>query len=264
MPLPEPPIASIGNRHPFLFAFRSARFRFRLCTVSHVELPAEKGSTFHGALGHLSQRQAPLSYRFLYEPTSTETAPASHRSETYRAPSRSCHPSLSSCSGSWSVRSAWASFYHRDATLDSETKRGLVDRARAIEITGHDLYWDDWSRYSGRQHTWMKFGGLLGEITYRGDLTPFLPWLALGEWMHIGGKTSFGLGRYTIELPGQGIGRAPPSPGPSRGTRMMSIHRKIVGDEHGNPQDVIIPCDEFQGIAEILGLGAPPAPIGLL
>jgi hypothetical protein len=50
----------------------------------------------------------------------------------------------------------------------------------------------------------MKFGGLLGEITYRGDLTPFLPWLALGEWMHISGKTSFGLGRYTIEPPRRG------------------------------------------------------------
>ena len=35
---------------------------------------------------------------------------------------------------------------------------------------------------------------------------------------------------------------------------MMSIHRKIVVDEHGNPQEVIIPWDEFQGIAEILGL----------
>ena len=58
MPLPEPPIASIGNRHPFLVAFRSARFRFRLRTVSHVELPAEKGSTFHGTLGHVLKRQA--------------------------------------------------------------------------------------------------------------------------------------------------------------------------------------------------------------
>lgn len=35
---------------------------------------------------------------------------------------------------------------------------------------------------------------------------------------------------------------------------MMNIHRKIVVDEHGNPQEVIIPWDEFQGIAEILGL----------
>ncbi|MDQ3773525.1 MAG: hypothetical protein M3461_03680 [Pseudomonadota bacterium] len=84
MPLPEPPIASIGNRHPFLAAFRSARFRFRLRTVSHVELPAEKGSTFHGALGHVFKRQAPLSYRFLYEPTSAEIAPASRRRDLPR------------------------------------------------------------------------------------------------------------------------------------------------------------------------------------
>ncbi len=79
MPLPEPRVASIENRHPFLLAFRSARFRFRLRTVSHVELPPEKGSTFHGALGHVLKRQAPLSYRFLYEPTSAEIAPASRR-----------------------------------------------------------------------------------------------------------------------------------------------------------------------------------------
>lgn len=86
MPLPEPHVPSIGDRHPFLVAFRSARFRFLLRTVSCVELPTEKGSTFHGALGHVLKRQAPLSYRFLYEPTSAEIAPASHRSETCRAP----------------------------------------------------------------------------------------------------------------------------------------------------------------------------------
>ena len=49
-----------------------------------MELPAEKGSTFHGALGHVLKRQAPLSYRFLYEPTSAEIAPASHRRDLPR------------------------------------------------------------------------------------------------------------------------------------------------------------------------------------
>ncbi len=44
----------------------------------------------------------------------------------------------------------------------------------------------------------MKFGGLLGSISYEGDLAPFMPYLALGEWLHVGGKTSFGLGRYRI------------------------------------------------------------------
>jgi len=35
---------------------------------------------------------------------------------------------------------------------------------------------------------------------------------------------------------------------------MISIHKKIVIDEHGNPHEVIIPWDQFQEIAEILGL----------
>ncbi|ABA56958.1 hypothetical protein Noc_0434 [Nitrosococcus oceani ATCC 19707] len=35
---------------------------------------------------------------------------------------------------------------------------------------------------------------------------------------------------------------------------LMNIHKKIVVDEQGNPQEVIIPWDEFQELAEILGL----------
>ena len=38
----------------------------------------------------------------------------------------------------------------------------------------------------------------------------------------------------------------------------MNIHKKIVVDEEGNPQGVIIPWDEFQEIAEILGLDLDP------
>lgn len=34
----------------------------------------------------------------------------------------------------------------------------------------------------------------------------------------------------------------------------MVIHRKIVVDEDGNPQEVIIPWSEFQEIVEMLGL----------
>ena len=34
----------------------------------------------------------------------------------------------------------------------------------------------------------------------------------------------------------------------------MEIHKKIVIDEHGNPQEVIIPWAEFQVISDLLGL----------
>jgi CRISPR/Cas system endoribonuclease Cas6 (RAMP superfamily) len=46
----------------------------------------------------------------------------------------------------------------------------------------------------------MSFGGLLGETVYTGELSPFVPWLALGQWVGVGGKTSFGLGLYQLEI----------------------------------------------------------------
>ena len=35
---------------------------------------------------------------------------------------------------------------------------------------------------------------------------------------------------------------------------MTTIHKKIVVDENGNPQEVIIPWEEFRQIEEVLGL----------
>ena len=74
----------------------------------------------------------------------------------------------------------------------------LLSQAKAITTLQHNMKWTNWDRFSGRQKEWMKFSGLLGDITYQGDMTPFLPYLALGEWVHIGGKTSFGLGKYIL------------------------------------------------------------------
>jgi len=85
--------------------------------------------------------------------------------------------------------------YHGGPIIEHEAKQALLEQARHVTIRSHDLVWDDWARYSGRQKEWMQFGGLLGSVTYDGELKPFMPMLALGEWLHVGGKTSFGLGR---------------------------------------------------------------------
>ncbi|MCI0724015.1 MAG: CRISPR system precrRNA processing endoribonuclease RAMP protein Cas6, partial [Acidobacteria bacterium] len=90
--------------------------------------------------------------------------------------------------------------YHGGPMVEHDAKQALLERAKHATIRSDDLAWDDWARYSGRQKEWMQFGGLLGSVTYEGALKPFLPWLALGEWLHVGGKTSFGLGRYRILL----------------------------------------------------------------
>jgi len=44
----------------------------------------------------------------------------------------------------------------------------------------------------------MKLGGFLGNITFEGDLKEFIPFIKLGEYIHIGKQTSFGLGKYEI------------------------------------------------------------------
>ena len=86
-----------------------------------------------------------------------------------------------------------------DTPHSLENYKTLKTAAQHITIQQQNLKWQEWHRYSGTGKQHMKFGGLTGDITYQGDLKPFLPWLALGEWIHIGGKTSFGLGKYIIE-----------------------------------------------------------------
>jgi hypothetical protein len=40
-------------------------------------------------------------------------------------------------------------------------------------LAGADLRWLDWERWSHRQNTAMKLGGLVGTLTLEGDVAPF-------------------------------------------------------------------------------------------
>lgn len=92
-----------------------------------------------------------------------------------------------------------SSVYCNGTLTDHNQRDELLEKAKHIEISKQKTFWSDLPRFSGRQQKWMKFGGLQGSVTYAGDLKPFLPYLALGEWTHTGGKTSFGLGKYVME-----------------------------------------------------------------
>ena len=48
--------------------------------------------------------------------------------------------------------------------------------------------------------------GVVGEMIFRGDLTQFLPYLRLGEILHIGKGTAYGLGRYSLTVLDAGEG----------------------------------------------------------
>ncbi|MCO7255748.1 CRISPR system precrRNA processing endoribonuclease RAMP protein Cas6 [Dickeya oryzae] len=57
---------------------------------------------------------------------------------------------------------------------------------------------EDWQRFSARQQELLPFGGLRGQLCYQGEITTALPWLQLGQYLHLGGKTTFGLGQYRL------------------------------------------------------------------
>lgn len=76
---------------------------------------------------------------------------------------------------------------------------GLIRAADQVRLVRADVRWVDWERYSSRQHTTMKFGGIVGEATYEGELGPLLPLLLAGEAVHVGRHCVFGNGRYTVD-----------------------------------------------------------------
>ncbi|MEW6185986.1 MAG: CRISPR system precrRNA processing endoribonuclease RAMP protein Cas6 [Thermodesulfobacteriota bacterium] len=77
--------------------------------------------------------------------------------------------------------------------------KGLVAGASAIKIKESNLHWFDWKRYSNRQEQAMLMGGMVGEVTYQGDLKEFLPFLRYCEKVHLGKATTFGLGQIQLQ-----------------------------------------------------------------
>ncbi|MHB8165791.1 MAG: CRISPR system precrRNA processing endoribonuclease RAMP protein Cas6 [Sulfuricella sp.] len=79
--------------------------------------------------------------------------------------------------------------------VEGEAKARLSQLADDIVLNRSDTRWVDWNRYSSSQKASMQFGGLVGTLEYSGELAPFLPFLRLAELTHLGGKSTFGLGK---------------------------------------------------------------------
>lgn len=88
-------------------------------------------------------------------------------------------------------------YFHHGWHLEADI-RDLIEQATKVTILEDRTHWVDWRRYSSRQDSRINMGGIVGEITYEGDLTPFHELLKLGEFIHVGKGAVFGMGKYTI------------------------------------------------------------------
>ena len=89
-------------------------------------------------------------------------------------------------------------YFHCGESLDLDFKE-LITQAETVQTVQSSLRWKDWTRYSSRQNQKMQLGGLVGSVTYAGDLAVFLPFVALGALLHVGKNATFGLGKYQIQ-----------------------------------------------------------------
>lgn len=84
-------------------------------------------------------------------------------------------------------------------TLDIQR---LLDAAARVTMPKAELRWTEVKRYSSRQQTEMQLDGITGDIQFSGTgLAPLYPLLELGQWLHLGKNTLFGLGQYRIHNP---------------------------------------------------------------
>ncbi|MFH0825858.1 MAG: CRISPR system precrRNA processing endoribonuclease RAMP protein Cas6 [Pseudomonadota bacterium] len=76
--------------------------------------------------------------------------------------------------------------------------RGLTARAERVRIASSTIRWSEFRRYSNRQKQAMHMGGMVGEVSYEGDLSEFIPLIRYCEEVHVGKATTFGLGKITV------------------------------------------------------------------
>lgn len=89
------------------------------------------------------------------------------------------------------------SYFHGGQRWETDY-RGWIARAETVTTSAAAVQWQDWERYSTRTQRRMPLGGLVGTVTYAGDVAPFLPLLRLGELIHVGKNAVFGNGRFVV------------------------------------------------------------------
>lgn len=90
------------------------------------------------------------------------------------------------------------SYFYCGQGLEIDFK-AFGEEAEKIKTVKDSTQWVDSSRYSWRRDVSHDLSGFVGEVTFEGRLEPFLPYLKLGEYLHVGKNAVFGNGWFRIE-----------------------------------------------------------------
>lgn len=90
------------------------------------------------------------------------------------------------------------SYFHCGIDMSDWDFRGIIEKAKKVTVKKRNLKWYEWERYSARQETRLNMGGFVGEVSFEGNVEPFMSLINAGEALHVGKGTGFGLGMYGI------------------------------------------------------------------
>jgi hypothetical protein len=79
-----------------------------------------------------------------------------------------------------------------------EQRLGWLTRAEMVRCIEDTTRWEEVNSYSRRTHQSSPIGGLMGSVTFSGDLAPFREFFVWGEVMHVGKNSVKGNGWYKI------------------------------------------------------------------
>ncbi|WP_187147793.1 CRISPR system precrRNA processing endoribonuclease RAMP protein Cas6 [Heliomicrobium modesticaldum] len=75
-----------------------------------------------------------------------------------------------------------------------------IEHSSGLAFCDEHYSWVDWERYSSRQESRLKLGGIIGSASLEGEVLPsFLPLILWAELTHVGKSTVFGLGKIWIK-----------------------------------------------------------------
>ena len=95
-------------------------------------------------------------------------------------------------------RIRFLNYFHCGEDLDAEVDvHTLIEAARSVKDVPR-LQWLRRDRYSHRAEASVPMSGFMGSVRFEGELAPFLPFICLGEYLHIGHHTAFGYGQYRL------------------------------------------------------------------
>ena len=96
-------------------------------------------------------------------------------------------------------RIRFLSYFHcgEDLAVDAPA---LIELACSVRHQSR-FRWVKTERWSERAKRFIQMRGFIGKIRFSGELEPFLPFIFLGEYLHIGHHTAFGHGQYHLTFP---------------------------------------------------------------